>query len=134
MDGKDSPAPTLDEMSSFLAGSGLLRGVLFGEVPHGERGQFWWRRPLADAVSQCKANESALREQVAVLLALLKRCRPVVESEMAMFDSMARHMAGGFPDEAVQSADSSADFHWSLLRDLDAAIDATRAEKGPADA
>jgi hypothetical protein len=58
------------------------------------------------------------------LRALLIRVRPIVESEMALMDSMARHMAGGFPEKDVASADASADFHWMLLRDIDAAIDA----------
>ena len=62
-------------------------------------------------------------EGVEALRALLSRCRPIVESEMALFDSMARHMAGGFDPAVVQSADDSANVHWELLKEIDAALE-----------
>lgn len=71
-------------------------------------------------VAQLIAENEALRKRIAKAEALLRRCRPIVESEMALMDSMARHMAGGFDPKDVQSADDSADFHWVLLREIDA--------------
>ncbi|MGL4648195.1 MAG: hypothetical protein ACRC1H_02205 [Caldilineaceae bacterium] len=56
------------------------------------------------------------------LIELLRRCRPIVESEMALFGSMARHMSGGFDPQDVASADNTANAHWTLLKDIDAAL------------
>jgi hypothetical protein len=71
------------------------------------------------------AGRASVEAERDAALALLRRCRPVIESEMAMMDSMARHMAGGFPEKDVQSADQQADFHWLLLKDIDAALKET---------
>jgi len=63
-----------------------------------------------------------LRAERDALKVLLKEARPVVDSEAALFDSMTRHMEGGFPVDDVAAADKTANYYADLLVRIDAAL------------
>lgn len=66
--------------------------------------------------AKLREDLAAAQRELAALRALLAECAPVIESEAALADSMARHMAGGFPDSDVAGADESANNLWDLNR------------------
>ena len=74
---------------------------------------------------KCQRPACIQRRKIERLQSLLVRCKPMVKSEMALYESMARHMAGGFDPKDVEKADSSANFHWQLLKDIEGELNQT---------
>jgi len=80
------------------------------------------RKAALDGGDILKAELDKMRAEVEALRGLLVRCRPIVESEAALVDSMARHMEGDFPEKDVWSANQSVHFLHQLLDEIDAAL------------
>lgn len=55
----------LEEVVSFLMGSGPLRGCWFGERPDDAKGAFWWRTDLRAALDERAALRHDLDRSIA---------------------------------------------------------------------
>lgn len=53
----------LREMVAFLCGEAPLNGVWFGDVPEGERGPFWWRKPLRELIAALTTAPGEAQEE-----------------------------------------------------------------------